>query len=116
VRELLRRRRRPSGFTAPPRTQDPTVIVSNDESDFYTVVDVSADDRIGLLYDLTRTLGDCGVEIFVSKAATIRDQVADTFYVKGEDGKKLAPVKLGELRDALLHAIDNPTTGEQDSG
>ena len=69
-------------------------------------VDVTAEDRIGLLYDLTRTLGELGVGIFVSKAATIRDQVADTFYVRGEDGARLAPERLEETRDALLAAIE----------
>ncbi|MCA9509282.1 MAG: [protein-PII] uridylyltransferase [Myxococcales bacterium] len=104
VSELLRRRRR-RRMTLPPQPEAPTVLVSNLESDFYTVVDVSANDRIGLLFDLTRTLGDAGVEIFVSKAATIRDQVADTFYVKDADGKKLEGEACGRLREALLAAI-----------
>ncbi|MEE2665787.1 MAG: [protein-PII] uridylyltransferase [Myxococcota bacterium] len=102
---LLNRRRR--GLSLPTRNA-PSVIVTNAESDFYTLVDVTADDRIGLLYDLTRTLGDCEVEIFVSKAATIRDQVADTFYVRARDGAKLTPEQLGPLRDALLAAIESP--------
>jgi [protein-PII] uridylyltransferase len=81
--------------------------VTNSESDFYTLVDVTADDRIGLLYDLTRTLGDHKVEVFVSKAGTIRDQVADTFYVRGEDGAKLAADRLEPLQAALLAAIES---------
>ena len=103
VGELVRSRHRPVN-RAPTRTA-PTVDISNSESDFYTVIDVAADDRIGLLYDLTRTLGEQDVEIFVSKAATIRDQVADTFYVRGENGSKVASGRLGELREALLDAI-----------
>ena len=46
------------------------------------MVDVTADDRLGLLYDLTRTISEHGLEIYVSKATTVLDQVADTFYVK----------------------------------
>ena len=91
-----------------------TATVTNEESDFYTLVDVSADDRVGLLYDLTRTLGDNGIEIFVSKAATIRDQVADTFYVKDSQGKKLAPEKLAAVRGALLQAIETPLSDREE--
>lgn len=113
VGDLLRNRRRLARKTDLPQSQEATVVVSNEESDFYTLVDVSADDRVGLLYDLTRTLGDCGAEIFVSKAATIRDQVADTFYVKGEDAKKIPAEKLVALREALLLAIDERDGGKE---
>jgi [protein-PII] uridylyltransferase len=106
VGKLLRSRRR--RLTVSPARQPSSVMVSNQESDFYTVVDVTTDDRIGLLYDLTRTFDELEVEIFVSKAATIRDQVADTFYVRGTDGAKLSLERLGPLREALLAAIEGP--------
>ena len=83
--------------------------MSNDESDFYTIADVSADDRIGLLYDLTPAIGDMGFEIYISKAATIRDQVADTFYLKDRDGAQIRdPKELAELRARLLAAVLGP--------
>ena len=105
VDDLLRSRRRK--LTKPPSTEPATVLVANSVSDFYTVIDVTADDRIGLLYDLTRTLDALDVEIFVSKAATIRYQVADTFYVKeSSDGAKLSDERLASVRDALLAAIE----------
>jgi len=107
-------RRRPSRLAPLPQSEAASVVVSNEESDFYTLVDVSADDRVGLLYDLTRTLGDNGIEIFVSKAATIRDQVADTFYVKDSQGKKLAPEKLAAVRGALLQAIETPLSDREE--
>ena len=76
--------------------------VRNDVSDFYTVVDLTADDRIGLLYDLTRTISSLGLEIYLSKATTVLDQVADTFYLKGPDDKRITePHALEELRSRL---------------
>jgi len=106
VASLLRNRRR---RVLPLPTQNaPSVIVTNAESDFYTLVDITADDRIGLLYDLTRTLGENEIEIFISKAATIRDQVADTFYVRSREGARLTADQLGSLREALLAAIEGP--------
>lgn len=106
VEDLVRRRRRPVGAPATPSRLPPSVDVSNDESDFYTIVDVAANDRLGLLYDLTRTLAEHGLEIYVSKATTVLDQVADTFYVKDADGRKLTdPERVEALRRALLAAV-----------
>ena len=49
------------------------------------------------------TLAAHGLEIFLSKATTVMDQVADTFYVKGPDGKKLTdPQAIEALRRDLL--------------
>jgi [protein-PII] uridylyltransferase len=106
VRELIARQRRPLGRAMPPLASPPVVVVRNDVSDFYTVVDITADDRLGLLHDLTRTLSEHGLEIYVSKATTVLDQVADTFYVKkSSDQKRLTgPEEIAKLRDALLAA------------
>ena len=112
VGDLVRRRRRPVSTTRPPSRKPPRVLISNTESEFYTLVDVIADDRIGLLYDVTRTLGEQGVEIFISKAATIKDQVTDAFYVKDEEGKKIKdPMLLERLRNALLEAVRGGVAG-----
>jgi len=70
------------------------VTLSNSESDFYTIVDVVADDHVGLLHSVTEVIADHGLEVYISKAATVLDQVTDTFYVKDGDG--------GKLRDAAL--------------
>ena len=66
-----------------------SVSIRNDVSDFYTVIDITADDRLGLLYDLAHTIAAHDLEIYVSKATTVLDQVADTFYVKDTEQHKL---------------------------
>jgi len=112
VGDLVRRRRRPVGMTRPPSRKEPRVVVSNTESDFYTLVDVIADDRLGLLYDATRTIGEHGFEIYISKAATIKDQVTDTFYLKDEDAKKIRDGRrLDRLQNALLEAVKGSLEG-----
>jgi [protein-PII] uridylyltransferase len=109
VRELLERRGRPLGVQDAPTPGPVQVEISNDESDFYTIVDVTANDRIGLLYDLTQTIAEHGLETYVSKAATILDQVADTFYLKDSVGRKVRDTALLErLRVALLLAATGP--------
>ena len=88
------------------------MVVSNDESDFYTIVDITANDRMGLLHDLTRTIADHGCEIYISKAATVLDQVTDTFYLKDAQGKKLSDEdEIERLRADLLAAAEDPGEG-----
>ena len=71
-----------------------------------------ADYRLGLLYDATRTIGEHGFEIYISKAATIKDQVTDTFYLKDSDAKKIKNDKrLDRLRKALLEAVKGSLDG-----
>jgi UTP:GlnB (protein PII) uridylyltransferase len=67
------------------------VEISNEESDFYTIVDVLANDRLGLLHDLTRVIADHGYEIYISKAGKVLDQVSDTFYLKDAEGRRSRP-------------------------
>lgn len=107
IPQLLRGRRLPLGARRLASREPPSVEVSNEESDFYTVIDVTADDRLGLLHDLVRTIADHGLEIYVSKATTILDQVADTFYVKDEKRRKLtSQARLEALRRDLLAAAE----------
>ena len=66
-----------------------TVTVDNDASDFYTVVEVGAPDRIGLLFDITQTLADLELDVHVAKVATYPGRVIDAFYVRHVDGTKI---------------------------
>jgi [protein-PII] uridylyltransferase len=116
VEDLVKRRRRPIGAPATPSRLPPSVTIESGESDFYTIVDVSANDRLGLLYDLTRTLAEQDLEIYISKATTVLDQVADTFYVKdareGAHKKLTDPERIEALRRALLDAAQLDEAGD----
>jgi [protein-PII] uridylyltransferase len=112
VADLLARRRRPVGATRTPSKAPPAVSIRNDVSDFYTVVDITANDRLGLLHDLTRTIAAHDLEIFLSKATTVLDQVADTFYLKTEDGKKLGDAAAIEVLRRDLLAVAGEGEGE----
>jgi [protein-PII] uridylyltransferase len=103
VEELTRRRgRRVGGRATPGPTAAAKVRITNDESDFYTIADIRADDRIGLLHAITSAVAHEGHQIFISKAGTILDQVQDTFYLKSADGKKIQDsAELEALRVAL---------------
>jgi [protein-PII] uridylyltransferase len=73
----------------PERSDSPvTVTVDNDVSDFFTVIEIGAPDRIGLLYDITRTLADMELDVHLAKVATYTDRVIDAFYVRDSVGRK----------------------------
>jgi [protein-PII] uridylyltransferase len=61
-----------------PRGDTPvTVAVDNEASDYSTVIEVGAPDRIGLLY------------VHLAKVATYTDRVIDAFYVRDSLGRKV---------------------------
>jgi [protein-PII] uridylyltransferase len=84
----------------------PKIIIDNETSDFFTLIEVFADDRVGLLYLITRCLFDLRLDIRISKISTKGDQVADIFYVRDLDGQKIEDkAQLLEIERALLHRL-----------
>jgi len=109
---LSRRGRRVGAALRPSSVQSVNVRVTNDESDFYTIADITANDRIGLLHDLTKVIAEQNHEIYISKAATVLDQVQDTFYLKDASGKKIVdPEALERLETALIAAAAREAGG-----
>ncbi len=79
----------------------------NEVSDKYTVIDIFATDKVGLLYEITRTLKELGLYIAVSKISTKVDQAADVFYVQDIFGQKITdPKKIEEIKKILLSRLD----------
>ncbi|MCA9268956.1 MAG: hypothetical protein KDA41_10825, partial [Planctomycetales bacterium] len=85
----------------------------NDTSDRYTVIDVFAHDRMGLLYAITRTLFECGVSVGVAKIGTHLDQVVDVFYVTDQEtGAKITDeARIALIRQHLVDAINKHFDG-----
>jgi len=81
------------------------IFIDNEISDSNTVIEVFAEDRIGLLYSITRTLSDLGLYIDVAKISTMGDQATDVFYVKDIFGQKVFyDKKLDEIKSMLFKA------------
>ncbi|UFS70508.1 [protein-PII] uridylyltransferase [Geomonas sp. RF6] len=108
VGDLVTKRYRPSILAGKAKPKFPArVEIDNEVSSDYTVIDVYAHDKVGLLYGITSTLTRLGLYIGVSKISTKVDQVADVFYVKDIFGQKVTdPVKLEEVKVELLSAIE----------
>ena len=87
-----------------------------DVSDDSTVIQVKAPDRIGLLYEIARTLAEEQVDIRLSKVDNIGTQVVDTFYVESFDGAKLEADHVERLLEALERAVRDSALHDEDRG
>jgi [protein-PII] uridylyltransferase len=87
------------------RTRPPRVRISNEDSEFYTIVDVGATDRPGMLYDITRCLHEQGLDVALSLVTTRATRITDSFYVRDHGHKLLEPERRHEVEEALLRAI-----------
>ena len=107
VESLLARRARPAIRMGPkPAEQPPLIEIDNESSSQFTIIEVFADDRPGLLYAITRTLFEQGLVIHSARIATHVDQIVDAFYVSDVGGNKVTYAdRLEEIRDRLLAAI-----------
>lgn len=107
VEALLARRaasRPAAGVPGPPK-----IAIDNRLSDDYTVVEVKCPDRVGLLYLITATLAEQGLDIASARIATEIDQALDTFYVHDRKGPKIEDAEaLERLREALREALARP--------
>lgn len=82
------------------------VVIDEEGSDFYTIVEVYTWDRPGVLYAITRTLYELDISIQLAKISTPGAQVADIFYVTDLEGKKLMKEETHErLRAQLLGCL-----------
>jgi [protein-PII] uridylyltransferase len=68
----------------------PTVIgFDNETSSRSTILDLETEDRVGLLYYISRTLADLGLDIALAKILTEKGAAVDTFYITTWDKQKI---------------------------
>lgn len=90
-----------------PRKAD-RVVIDEDASDFYTVVEVYTWDRPGVLYAISNTFFELDLSIQIAKISTPGAQVVDVFYLNDLDGNKLLdPVTHKIVRERLLACLGN---------
>ncbi len=102
LRERRKLKAREQSFTVPTR-----ISFDNKASEIYSVIEVQGRDRTGLLFDLTRALTSCHVNIFSAIIATYGERAVDVFYVKDMFGLKITnPNKQRAIQRKLREAID----------
>jgi [protein-PII] uridylyltransferase len=86
--------------------QPPQVLIENTSSDSHTIIEVQAQDHLGLLYKLTRVLYESGLDVALAKISTEANRAIDVFYVTDTAGRKLTDASNTEtVRQALLNAL-----------
>jgi len=102
VADLIARRRDggklPARLTPHVATE---IEIDNDVSEEFTVVDVYTHDRPGVLFAITQTLTDLGLDITFSRVATEAERVADVFYLARVDD----PAMLRRLEEKLRASL-----------
>ena len=84
----------------------PRVTVHNDASADASVVEVRAENAVGVLYRITRAFYDMHLDIRHAKVATLGEEVIDSFYVVDQHGEKLdGDEQLAELQRAVLFEL-----------
>ena len=83
------------------------VNVDNSTAEHFTIIDVFARDRMGLLYTITRTLFELGLSVAVARIWTCVDQVVDVFYVTDVKGEKIEDEdRILRIKQRLCEAIE----------
>ncbi len=97
----------PSAFKSLEGERIQTAIeLDNATSDTRTIIDFQAEDRVGLLYDVSRALAELNVNVYLAKILTERGAAMDTFYIAERNGSKiLDPERQKSIKLRLLQAV-----------
>ena len=76
----------------------------NDGSESCTVMDIEAEDRVGLLFVISQALSELGLDISLAKINTEKGAAVDSFYITEIDGRKITSVERQHAIEAKLRA------------
>ncbi len=86
--------------------EQPKVVVDNETSARYTVIEVYGTDREGQLYRITQTMADFGLSIYKAFIATEVERLIDVFYVLDSSSTKIQDNDFKqEIINGLLYTI-----------
>ncbi len=99
-------RKREKGFKASTVPPPIFVKIDNEMSENYTIFDISAEDRIGLLFDIINIFAKFDIYVHMVKASTQGLRVRDAFYVRTKDKQKIYDENLlNRIKDEILEII-----------
>ncbi|HEY6010677.1 MAG TPA: [protein-PII] uridylyltransferase [Nitrospirota bacterium] len=89
-----------------PGAVTPKVEFDNETSETFTIIDITARDRIGFLYLVTKTLYDLNLDIGSAKIVTEGSRIMDSFYVTDLLRKKITDsFRLENIRKSLMEVV-----------
>ena len=108
IEAFMKQNQRVSFRSRMPIRRHPTEVkVDNEPSDHFTVIDVFADDKQGLLHEIAKTLYGLGLSVHSARIGTRLDQVVDVFYVTEQNGNKVEDVRTREsIQTRLQEQVD----------
>jgi [protein-PII] uridylyltransferase len=75
----------------------PEVAFSNAISENFSTVDLTCNDRIGLLFQVTKVFSDLKLDVHGAILTTEADKAMDAFYITTRDDKKIEDPELIDL-------------------
>jgi [protein-PII] uridylyltransferase len=91
--------RSPVEYTSPVKK----VKLDNEDSDFFTIIEVGAGRRMGLLYDLAKEIYSLGLDIRFAKIGSEPEGMAGVFYVRDAGGQKVYEEEaMAKIKERIL--------------
>ena len=110
--DALMKKRRPSepslyaSTKSLPGFVEATIAFDNDSSESSTIIDVTARDRIGFLYQVTKALYDLNLDIGSAKIVTEGSRAMDSFYVTDLLHEKIiGEERLEKIKESLMKVL-----------
>ena len=83
------------------------IYFDNETSETRTILEVEAEDQIGLLYAISRVLNDLNLDIYVAKISTEKGAAFDSFYIAEGDGSKITSAERQKAIEKKLRSAIN---------
>jgi [protein-PII] uridylyltransferase len=82
------------------------VVIDNEVSDFFTVVEVTAEGRLGMLYKLAKGFSSLSLDIRFAKVNRDEEKMGGSFYIRDADGQKVqGESRVKEIRERILSLL-----------
>jgi [protein-PII] uridylyltransferase len=82
------------------------VIINNEDSDFFTLIEIHSGARFGLLYDLACVFFSMDLDIRTAKVNSDGEKMTGVFYVRDSVGQKVyEPDVIEDTRRRLLAVL-----------
>lgn len=113
LRDLLSKRKELNGIKQKVMPRVPQEVkINNLDSDFYTIIEVTGEDRLGILYEVTQALTEHGCDIHFARISTLGNRIVDVFYIQDEWGEK---IKEKNMTDQLKRTVLSRLTAREDN-
>ena len=83
----------------------PVVTTDNDSSPRYTIVEIVAENALGLLYRMSRTMSESGCEVDLVLISTEGRRAIDVFHLTRK-GQKLTAPQVATLTENLQRVLE----------